>query len=144
MKEAMRLISSLDKDLLEILFLSMKVNLLALTIACLISLPFGAALGILRFPLRGTIIVIINSLMSLPPVVVGLIVYIYLSRTGPLGWLGLLYTPTAMIIAQVILIAPIITSLSCQIIEDLHNEYRDLFSSLVVPKSKAIYETTHA
>ena len=138
MKEAVRLISSLDKDLLEILFLSMKVNLLALTIACLISLPFGAALGILRFPFRGTIIVIINSLMSLPPVVVGLIVYIYLSRTGPLGWLGLLYTPTAMIIAQVILIAPIITSLSCQIIEDLHNEYRDLFSSLVVPKSKAI------
>ena len=76
--------------------------------------------------------------MALPPVVVGLLVYLYLSRTGPLGWLGLLYTPTAMIIAQILIVTPIITALSSQIIEDLHEEYKELFASLVVNNKKAI------
>ncbi len=116
----------------------MKVNLVSLFISSLIGLPLGCTLAILRFPFRKLMIAIFNSLMALPPVVVGLLVYLYLSRTGPLGWLQLLYTPTAMIIAQVILVTPIITSLSCQIIEDLHEDYREFFSSLVIGPSKAI------
>ena len=116
----------------------MQVNLLSLFISCLIGFPIGAALAILRFPLRDFTISIFNALMALPPVVVGLLVYLYLSRTGPLGWLGLLYTPTAMIIAQILIVTPIITALSSQIIEDLHEEYKELFASLVVNNKKAI------
>ncbi len=129
---------TLDSDLIEILLLSMKVNLISLCVACMIGLPVGSALAILKFPTRKLIIAISSALMSLPPVVVGLIVYLYLSRNGPLGWLELLYTPTAMIIAQVILITPIIMSLSCQIIEDLQEDYREYFLSLVIPPQKAI------
>ena len=91
-----------------------------------------------RFKGRNLLIGIINSLMSLPPVVVGLFVYINLSRSGPLGWLGILYTPTAMIIAQIILILPIIAGLTTQIIEDLQENYNDLFVSLVTPKVTTI------
>jgi len=116
----------------------MQVNLLSLFISCVIGFPIGAALAILRFPLRDFTISIFNALMALPPVVVGLLVYLYLSRTGPLGWLGLLYTPTAMIIAQILIVTPIITALSSQIIEDLHEEYKELFASLVVNNKKAI------
>ena len=116
----------------------MKINLISLFIACLIGLPTGSALAVLRFPTRKIVVAISNALMSLPPVVVGLIVYLYLSRNGPLGWLELLYTPSAMIIAQVILITPIIISLSCQIIEDLQEDYREYFSSLVIPNQKAM------
>lgn len=130
---------SLDADLIEILLLSMKVNLISLFLACMIGLPAGSALAVLRFPTRKIIIAISNALMSLPPVVVGLIVYLYLSRNGPLGWLELLYTPTAMIIAQVILVTPIVISLSCQIIEDLQEDYKEYFSSLVIPHKKAIF-----
>ncbi len=115
----------------------MQVNLLSLFISCLIGFPIGAALAILRFPLRDFTISIFNALMALPPVVVGLLVYLYLSRTGPLGWLGLLYTPTAMIIAQILIVTPIITALSSQIIEDLHEEYKELFASLVVNNKKS-------
>ena len=116
----------------------MKVNLISLLIACIIGLPLGSALAVLRFPARKIIVAISSALMSLPPVVVGLIVYLYLSRNGPLGWLELLYTPTAMIIAQVILVTPIIISLSCQIIEDLQDDYKEYFSSLVLPQQKAM------
>ena len=116
----------------------MKINLISLIIACIIGLPAGAGLAITRFPTKNIIVAISNALMSLPPVVVGLIVYLYLSRSGPLGWLELLYTPTAMIIAQVILVTPIITSLSCQIIEDLQEDYKEYFSSLVISPQKAI------
>ena len=116
----------------------MKVNLVSLLIASLIGLPLGCSLAIVKFPFRKLIIAISNALMALPPVVVGLIVYLYLSRTGPLGWLQLLYTPSAMIIAQVILVTPIITSLSCQIIEDLHEDYREFFASLVLTPQKSI------
>ncbi len=136
--QAFYLIMEFDKDLFEILMLSIKVSLSALFISCFIGFPLGAFLAITKFPLRNFFVGSLNSLMGLPPVVVGLIVYLYLSRSGPLGFLGLLYTPTAMIIAQSILIIPIIGSLSCQILEDLDNEYKDLFSSFVVDRKNAI------
>ena len=114
------------------------VSLSSLTIACFIGIPLGTVLAIKRFYFRKTLLAVINSLMGLPPVLVGLIVYLYLSRSGPLGWLGILYSPTAMIIAQVILIAPIITALSNQIIEELHEDYRDLFLSLNAKPIQAV------
>ena len=135
---AINLIISIDNKLLEIFFLSFKVTLIALLISCLIGLPLGTFLATQRFRGRNLILGIINSLMSLPPVVVGLFVYINLSRSGPFGWLGILYTPTAMIIAQIILILPIIIGLTAQIIEDLHENYNDLFISLVTPKIYSI------
>ena len=137
--QALSLILSGDAALAEIFWLSVKVSLTAVLIACAIGLPLGAVLAVQRFPGRGALLSVINTLMGMPPVVVGLIVYLHLSRSGPLGWLGLLYTPTAMIIAQVILITPIIAALSCQILEDLHEDYRDLFTSLVVPRRIAVF-----
>lgn len=135
---AVRLLITADADLMEIILLSVEVSLMALAASCLIGLPIGTFLAIQRFPGRAAAISVLNSLMGLPPVVVGLIVYLHLSRSGPLGWLGLLYTPTAMIIAQILLITPIIAALSCQIIEDLQEDYRDLFTSLVVSRSTAV------
>lgn len=131
---ALQLVLSGDANLTEIVLLSLQVSLTAMVIACLIGLPLGALLAISRFPGHSAVIVAINALMGLPPVVVGLLVYMHLSRAGPLGWLGLLYTPTAMIIAQTILITPIIAALSRQILEDLHNEYAEQFRSFCVPK----------
>jgi len=131
---ALQLILSGDANLIEIILLSLQVSLTAMLIACLIGLPLGALLATSRFPGHGAVLVVVNALMGLPPVVVGLLVYLHLSRAGPLGWLGLLYTPTAMIIAQTILITPIITALSRQVLEDLHNEYAEQFRSLCVPK----------
>ena len=136
--QSFNLIIGLDNDFLEIFTLSIYVSLTALLISCLIGFPIGAILAITKFPLRNFLVATLNSLMGLPPVVVGLIVYLYLSRSGPLGFLGLLYTPSAMIIAQCILIIPIIGSLSCQILEDLHTSYRDLFNSFVISPSKSI------
>ncbi|NNF77598.1 MAG: ABC transporter permease, partial [Rhizobiales bacterium] len=107
--------------------------LTALLASCLIGLPLGALVATCRFPGRSAVMVLMNALMGLPPVVVGLIVYLQLSRTGPLGWMQLLYTPTAMIIAQTILITPIIAALSRQVLEDLHAEYSEQFRSLNVP-----------
>ena len=135
---AINLIVGFDKKLIEVFFLSFKVTTIALFFSCLIGLPLGTFLATQRFKGRNLLIGIINSLMSLPPVVVGLFVYINLSRSGPLGWLGILYTPTAMIIAQIILILPIITGLTTQIIEDLQENYNDLFVSLVTPKVTTI------
>ena len=137
--QAFSLILSGDAALADIFWLSVKVSLTAVLIACAIGLPLGAVLAVQRFPGRGALVSVINTLMGMPPVVVGLIVYLHLSRSGPLGWMGLLYTPTAMIIAQVILITPIIAALSCQILEDLHEDYRDLFTSLVVPRRIAVF-----
>lgn len=136
--QAATLIIMLDRDLFEILWLSVRVSLIALAIATLIALPLGTYLAITRFPGRGLVITLINSLMGMPPVVVGLMVYLMLSRSGPLGWLGLLYTPTAMIIAQIVLITPIIVALSTQVIEDLVAEYEDTFKSLGVAGWPAI------
>lgn len=135
---ALGLLASGDPELLEIIALSLRVSLSAMVIACIIGFPLGAIVAISRFPGRGAVLVLMNTLMGLPPVVVGLIVYLSLSNAGPFGWLQLLYTPTAMIIAQTILITPIIAALSRQVIEDLHNEYAEQFRSLVVPRLTAM------
>lgn len=127
---AVALLLSGDSDLLEIVSLSLYVSLSATALACLIGLPVGALVSISRFPGRNALLIVMNALMGLPPVVIGLLVYLHLSRSGPLGFLGLLYTPTAMIIAQTILIAPIVAALSRQLLEDLHAEYADQFRSL--------------
>jgi len=135
---AFTLVASGNSDLMEIIGLSLRVSLIAVAIACTLGLPIGALIATSRFRGRGVILVLLNSLMGLPPVVVGLLVYLHLSNAGPLGWLQLLYSPTAMIIAQAILITPIIAALSRQVIEDLHLEYAEQFRSLCVPLPKAI------
>lgn len=126
---ALSLVLSGDPALWEIVALSLQVSLTATLAALAIGLPLGAVLAITRFRGRGAALVALNALMGLPPVVVGLIVYLHLSRSGPLGFLGLLYTPTAMIIAQTILITPIVAALSRQVLEDLHGEYAEQFRS---------------
>ncbi len=123
------LVLSGDTDLWEIVALSLRVSLSATALACLIGLPVGAVLATTRFRGRGAVLVVVNALMGLPPVVVGLIVYLHLSRAGPLGFLGLLYTPAAMIIAQTLLITPIVVALSRQVLEDMHSEYDAQFRS---------------
>ncbi len=130
--EAVGLILAWDPDLVEIIGLSLQVTLTAVAIACVIGLPLGALVGAFSFPGRTAVTVVLNALMGLPPVVVGLIVYLMLSAAGPLGPLGLLYTPTAMIIAQTILVTPIVAALTRQVVEDLHREYAEQFSSLQV------------
>jgi tungstate transport system permease protein len=138
MQLAFSLILSADSDLLEIILLSLRVSLLAVFIACCVGLPLGAFLAISRFPLRKFLLILISSLMGLPPVVIGLVVYMMLSQAGPLGWLQLLYTPKAMIIAQIILILPIITALTQQIIADLYQEYQEQLRSLNVSAYKTM------
>jgi tungstate transport system permease protein len=135
---AFELVFSGDADLIEIIVLSLRVSLTAMVVACILGLPLGAILAVTRFPGRGAALVMINALMGLPPVVVGLIVYLHLSRAGPMGSFGLLYTPTAMIVAQVILIMPIIAALSRQVLEDLNTEYAEQFQSLSVPRKTAM------
>jgi tungstate transport system permease protein len=129
MAEALGLILTWDRDLSEIVLLSLRVTFTAVAISCLIGLPLGAVVGAFRFRGRGTVTVLLNALMGLPPVVVGLFVYLMLSNAGPLGILGLLYTPTAMIIAQTILVTPIVAALTKQVVEDLHGEYAEQFAS---------------
>jgi tungstate transport system permease protein len=119
-----------DSELLKVVWLSIKVSGLAVLCACALALPFGAWLALARFPGRGAMIAILNGMMGLPPVVMGLLVYLLLSRAGPLGSLGLLFTPTAMVIAQTLLILPIITALSRQVIEDAWQEYAEQLMSL--------------
>lgn len=132
LQQSMMLIMSGDASLYEIITLSLGVSLLAVFIACLIGLPLGAVVGAFNFPAKPVIRLIFNALMGLPPVVVGLIVYLLLSASGPFGVLGLLYTPTAMVIAQIVLVTPIIAALTTQVVEDLHDEYRDQFASFGV------------
>ncbi|MEL0123231.1 MAG: ABC transporter permease [Paracoccaceae bacterium] len=126
---ALQLILSADLTLWGIVGLSLQVSLTAVFFAALIGIPLGALLAIKKFWGRPVLIVLVNALMGLPPVVVGLCVYLMLSKSGPLGILGLLYTPTAMIIAQTLLIAPIIAALSRTILKTLYEEYRDQFAS---------------
>lgn len=128
--EAWRLVASLDPRLGDIVGLSLRVSLTAVAIASAIGLPLGALIAVSRFPARRTTIVLLNALMGLPPVVVGLLVYLLLSRAGPLGDLGLLFTPSAMVIAQAILITPIIAALTRQVVEDAWFEYREQLRSL--------------
>jgi len=135
---AVELIAGGDSTLFEIVRLSLQVSLSAVGIACLVGLPLGAALAITQFRGRGAAIVLLNTLMGLPPVTVGLLLYVLLSNAGPLGILGLLYTPTAMIIAQAVLVTPIIAALARQVIEDLHAEYDEQLRSLGVGKLQSI------
>jgi tungstate transport system permease protein len=128
--EALKMIGQLDPKLSEIVLLSLRVSLAAVVIATLVGLPLGAAIAVSRFPGRKTLIVVLNALMGLPPVVVGLVVYLMLSRAGPLGALGILFTPTAMVIAQAILITPIIAALARQAVEDAWREYQEQLHSL--------------
>jgi tungstate transport system permease protein len=127
---ALALLATLDPKLVEIVLLSLRVSLSAVAIAALLGFPLGAAIAVGRFPGRKTLIVLLNALMGLPPVVVGLLVYLLLSRAGPLGSLGILFTPSAMVIAQTVLILPIIAALSRQAIEDAWLEYEEQLRSL--------------
>jgi tungstate transport system permease protein len=129
-RAAVRLIASGDAALGEIVLLSLGVSLSAVAFATLLGLPLGAAIAVGRFPGRRAVIVLLNALMGLPPVVVGLVVYLLLSRAGPLGELGLLFTPGAMVIAQTILIVPIIAALCRQSVEDAWREYEEQLRSL--------------
>jgi tungstate transport system permease protein len=129
---ALQLVLSGDPALFAIVRLSLVVSLSAVLLAAVIGLPFGAWLALSRFRGREVIIVVLNALMGLPPVVVGLLVYLTLSRSGPLGSWGILFTPQAMVIAQTILIAPIIAALGRQTIEDLWLEYRDELEAMNV------------
>lgn len=136
--EAFRLMTSLDPDLLEIVALSLRVTSSAVMLACLIGLPLGAVLAVARFPGRGVATILVNAMMGLPPVVVGLGIYMMLSRAGPLGVLGLLYTPTAMIVAQMVLVVPIVASLTRQVVEDLNCEYDELLRSMGASRAATI------
>jgi tungstate transport system permease protein len=129
---ALQLVLTADPALLAIVRLSLIVSVAAVFLATMIGLPFGAWVALMRFPGREAVIVALNALMGLPPVVVGLLVYLLLSRSGPLGSLGMAFTPQAMIVAQTMLIAPIIAALSRQTIEDLWIEYREEFAAMDV------------
>ncbi|MDH3319969.1 MAG: ABC transporter permease [Betaproteobacteria bacterium] len=128
----LRLVATLDLRLWEIVGLSLAVSLSAVALATLLGLPLGAALAVGRFPGRQAVIVVLNALMGLPPVVVGLFIYLLLSRAGPLGELGLLFTPRAMIVAQTVLVLPIIAALARQAVEDAWQEYEEQLRSLGV------------
>ena len=128
--QAFQLVYTLNPDLIEISIRSLKVTLSALAISSIIALPLAAILAVRRFKFRRIIIALLNALMGLPPVVVGLLVYILLSRSGPFGVLDLLYTPTAMVIAQTIIITPLITSIAHQSLRELWSEYHDLLISM--------------
>jgi len=136
---AFDLILSGDADLGEIILLSLRVSLSAVFFACVVGLPLGAAAAVYRFPGRGAIVLVMNAMMGLPPVVVGLFIYLLLSNAGPLGVFGLLYTPTAMIIAQAVLVTPIIAALTRQVIADLHAEYDEQLRSLGLPGRRMIF-----
>jgi len=136
--EAFRLIAALDASLAEIVLLSLTVSLSATFLAALVGLPLGALVAVANFPGRSVVILIINALMGLPPVVVGLIIYLMLSNAGPMGSFGLLYSPAAMIIAQTVLITPIIAALSRQTIEDLRAEYDEQLRALGVGPLRAV------
>lgn len=130
MARAAGLVLARDPELLEIVALSLQVSLSALALAAAVGLPLGALVGVTRFPGRGAVVVLLHGLMGLPPVVVGLLVYLMLSRSGPLGALGLLFTPSAMVIAQMVLVTPIVAALTRQQMEELHAEYEEQLRAL--------------
>jgi len=135
---ALELIVSGDKNLYSIVLLSLRVSISATLVACLIGLPIGALVAISKFRGRQIVLVVMNALMGLPPVVIGLLVYMHLSRSGPLGFLQLLYTPTAMIMAQTVLITPIVAALSRQTIETVYEEYAEQFRSFCLTRRQVI------
>jgi len=128
--EALDLVAGADPKLAGIVLLSLRVSLTAVALSCVVGLPLGASIAVSRFAGRRGVVVVLNALMGLPTVVVGLAVYLLLSRAGPLGALGLLFTPAAMVIAQTILITPIVAALSRQVVEDAWEEYREQLRSL--------------
>ncbi|MGH8615229.1 MAG: ABC transporter permease [Gammaproteobacteria bacterium] len=136
---AVTLILGGDPNLAEVVLLSLRVSLSAVFLATLIGFPLGAALAVSRFPGRKLLVVLLNALMGLPPVVVGLMVYLFLSRSGPLGSWGLLFTPTAMIIAQTVLVTPIVGALTRQTVEDLWSEYEEQLRSLGAGTTTALF-----
>ena len=139
LQAAFWLIVTLDADLIEITFRSLRVTLAAVAIACCIAMPVGAWLAVLRFRHRRSVIAVMNGLMGLPPVVVGLTVYLFLSREGPLGALNLLFTPTAMIIAQTIIVAPLVASITHQSVRELWSNYHDLLISLGASRRQRVW-----
>ena len=128
--EALSLVSRLDSQVVAIVWLSFKVALATVTLATLIGLPLGALVAVASFPGRGAVTVCLNAMMGLPSVVVGVIVYLFLSRSGPFGNLGLLYSPPAMIMAQTVLVVPLIAALTRQIVEDAWRAYSTEFRSM--------------
>jgi tungstate transport system permease protein len=126
---ALGLVATADPAVAQIVLLSLRVSLTAVAVAALVGLPLGALLAVARFPGRGSVIVVLNALMGLPPVVAGLLIYLLLSRSGPLGSFGLLFTPTAMVIAQAVLITPILAALTRQVLEGLWEEYAEQLRS---------------
>lgn len=128
--EAVSLLGSLDRDVASIAALSLRVSLSAVAFGCLIGLPLGALIAITSFPGRQGSIAVLNAFMGLPAVVVGLVVYLLLSRSGPLGALGVLFTPTAMVIAQTVLVTPLIAALTRQIVEDADRELGEQLQSM--------------
>jgi tungstate transport system permease protein len=135
---ALHLMVSLNGGLMEIVWLSLRVSLTAVACAAVIGLPLGAALALFQFPGRRLAAILMSSLMGMPPVVVGLVVYLLLSRSGPLGVFGLLFTPAAMILAQVVIVTPIIAALTRQLVEDLWSDYREQLLSLGCGPRRAI------
>jgi tungstate transport system permease protein len=147
-RAAFGLIVSRDPDLLEIVALSLRVSLVALVPSTLVGVPLGAAVAIARFPGRRLAVALLNLGMALPPVVVGLLVYLVLSRSGPLGPLELLFTPTALIVGQTVLVTPLVAALSRQVFEDHWVEYEETLRSLGARRGRAvatlIYEARHS
>lgn len=127
---AIGLIVHLDQQMMQVIVLTFEVNLLAAVIGCVVAFPLGAAVAVLRFPGRAFAIALLNAGMSLSGVVIGLVVYLILSRSGPLGGWGLLFSPSAMVIAQVVMIIPIVAALTCQTVADLDREYDEQLRSL--------------
>jgi tungstate transport system permease protein len=136
--QAFGLVIAGDPHLVRIVLLSLEVSLASVTMACVLGLPLGAAIAVNEFPGKRTVVIVLNGLMGLPPVVVGLFVYLMLSRAGPLGAFGILFTPTAMVIAQTILIVPLMAALSRQVAADAWLEYRELLRSLGESKLGAV------
>ena len=130
LRTALQLLVEMDRGLFEIVLLSLQVSLSAVILAGVFALPLGAFVALTQFPGRRGVVILMNAMMSLPPVVVGLVIYLLLSRTGPLGVTGLLFTPTAMIIAQCVLVFPIIAALTRQTVFDLHEEYDEYLRSV--------------
>lgn len=135
---ALRLIAGADPELARIVVLSLEVSLAAAVVACAIGLPLGAGIAVRRFPGRRAAIVSLNALLGLPSVVVGLLVYLLLSRAGPLGPLGILFTPTAIVIAQTLLVLPMVAAMARQFVEDAWGEYREQLTSLGVSPTRAV------
>jgi tungstate transport system permease protein len=137
-RQAAAMATSGNSDFLGIVGLSLRVSSTSAALACLLGIPLGAWLAMSRFRGRGLAISVLNAALGIPSVVVGLVVYLALSRSGPLGFLGLLFTPAAMVTAQTVLIAPMVAALARQALQDTWAEYRDLFASMRIGRARAV------